>query len=118
MNQEQTGTIDELSVDEIVNFLTSEIGGALPSHLKLLAEVAPSSIKGYHRMWRELMREPSQGGAIPKRYKALICVSLATATRNRDAAVFWARVATRWGLQFEELREIVCFNITGQGMST
>lgn len=118
MNQGQTGAIEELSVDEIVAFLAGEIGGPLPAHLRLLAEVAPSSIQGYHRMWRELMRDPSQGGALPKRYKALICVSLATATRNRDSAVFWARVAARWGLLFEELREIVCFNITGQGMST
>lgn len=118
MHDEMTGTIDVPSVEQIVSILSTEIGGPLPSHLALLAKVAPSSVQGYYKMWRELMREPSEGGALPKRYKALICVSLATATRNREAAVFWSRVAARWGLQFEELREIVCFNVTGQGMST
>ncbi|MDA0256418.1 MAG: hypothetical protein O3C25_01570 [Chloroflexi bacterium] len=109
--------VDERPIDEIVERFRAETG-ELPAHLALLAEVAPSSLQGYDRMWRELMRDPSQGGALPRRYKALLCASIALTARDGDAAEWWAGVAARWGLTIEELLEVIGFNITGQGMST
>jgi alkylhydroperoxidase/carboxymuconolactone decarboxylase family protein YurZ len=112
-----TPAVDERPIDEIVARFRTEVG-ELPPHLALLAEVAPSSLQGHDRMWREVMRDPSQGGAMPRRYKALLCTSIAMASRNGDAAEWWARVGARWGLTLEELLEVIGFNITGQGMST
>lgn len=109
--------VDERPVEEIVERFRRETG-ALPPHLALLAEVAPSSLQGHDRMWRELMRDPSEGGALPKRYKALLCASIAMTARNGEAAEWWSRVGARWGLLLEELLEVLGFNITGQGMST
>ena len=110
-------TVDERPVEEIVARFRAEVG-ELPPHLALLAEVAPSSLQGHDRMWRELMRDPSQGGALPRRYKALLCASIAMTTRDGDAAEWWAGVGARWGLTLDELLEVIGFNITGQGMST
>lgn len=109
--------VDERPVGEILERFRADVG-ELPAHLALLAEVAPSSLQGHDRMWRELMRDPSRGGALPRRYKALLCASIAMTARNGDAAEWWARVAARWGLTLEELLEVIGFNITGQGMST
>ena len=109
--------VDERSIEEIVERFRAEVG-ELPPHLALLAEVAPSSLQGHDRMWRELMRDPSQGGALPRRYKALLCASIAMTARNGEAAEWWSRVGARWGLMLEELLEVIGFNITGQGMST
>ena len=109
--------VDERPVEEIVERFRRETGD-LPPHLALLAEVAPSSLQGHDRMWRELMRDPSEGGALPKRYKALLCASIAMTARNGEAAEWWSGVAARWGLLLEELLELLGFNITGQGMST
>ena len=74
--------VDERPVEEIVERFRRETG-TLPPHLALLAEVAPSSLQGHDRMWRELMRDPSEGGALPKRYKALLCASIAMTARER-----------------------------------
>ncbi len=108
---------DGASAATMLDALSASLGEPAPEHLQFLAEVAPASLEGYYRLFRELLRDPDEGGSLPKRYKALIIVSLANYARNRDAGILWSRVAVRWGLKFEELRETVCFSITGIGMS-
>lgn len=117
MNETISLKADELTLDQILDELAADIGESAPEHLRALARFAPSSLRGHYRMWQELMRDPKNGGALPKRYKALIAIALANAAGNRDAAVFWSRLAVRWGLRMEELREAVGFFITGTGMS-
>lgn len=97
--------------------LEERLGEPAP-HLRLLADLAPTSLHGYHRLFQALLRDPEEGGSLPRRYKALLLIAIATAKGKREAAVLWSRVAVRWGLRIEELLEAVGFFITGQGMST
>lgn len=115
-------TIDEpaplgLAVADALAAIEAELGEPAP-HLRLLAEQAPVSLLGYHRLFVSLLRDQAAGGSLPRRYKALILVALATAKGMRESAELWARVAVRWGLQMAELREAVGFFITGMGMAT
>jgi alkylhydroperoxidase/carboxymuconolactone decarboxylase family protein YurZ len=105
------------SAEEILQYFRVEFD-EVPEHIQFLFDIAPTSLQGHFTMWNHLFKEPSAGGAIPKRYKALIAMSLAKAARNKQSAIWWTHVAMHWGLKIQELTENVCFNLTGQGLGT
>lgn len=94
-----------------------ELGEPGPS-LRTRAALAPISLHGYLRLLSTLLREPDEGGALPRCEKALNLVVLAPAKGPRESAEHSARVAIRWGLKFAELRQAVGFFITEIGMGT
>ena len=105
------------SPHEIINIFQDEFN-EIPEHIQFLYDIAPTSLQGHYTMWNHLFKEPSEGGAIPRRYKALIAMSIAKAARNKNSALWWTKVSMHWGLKLEELTENVCFNLTGQGLGT
>jgi alkylhydroperoxidase/carboxymuconolactone decarboxylase family protein YurZ len=103
--------------DEIIQFFKEEFT-KVPDHIQFMYDVAPTSLQGHYTMWNHLFKDPSEGGSIPKRYKALVAMSIAKAARNKQSALWWTHAAMHWGLKVEELTENVCFNLTGQGLGT
>ena len=107
----------DITPDEIMQFFKEEFN-EVPEHIQFMYDVAPTSLQGHYTMWNHLFKDPSEGGAIPKRYKALVAMSIAKAARNKQSALWWTHAAMHWGLKVEELTENVCFNLTGQGLGT
>ena len=68
------------SPDEIIKIFQDEFK-EIPEHIQFLYDIAPTSLQGHYTMWNHLFKEPSEGGAIPRRYKACL---LYTSPSPRD----------------------------------
>jgi AhpD family alkylhydroperoxidase len=89
-----------------------EMFGLVPSFLKLVPD---SSLELEWKLMKAVQFEP---GPIPNKYRELIGVGVAAATKCRYCTLFHTVGARLWGATDEEIEDAVHFAKSGAGWST
>ncbi|MBI4506176.1 MAG: carboxymuconolactone decarboxylase family protein [Chloroflexi bacterium] len=93
------------------------LGQPPPDLYRLLARQAPWALDGYLKMREAALREPAEGGALPRKYKHLILVAMHVAEKNRWGAATYAAAAIRDGATLEQVAEIVAMTMMTNGQA-
>lgn len=94
------------------------LGQPPPDLWRLLARRAPWALGGYLQMREAALREPSEGGALPRRYKQLILTAMHICEKNRWGAETYATAAVRDGATVEQVAEIVAMTTMTNGQAS
>lgn len=93
------------------------LGIPMPDHWERLGRLAPWALEGYVGMRSDALREPSEGGHLPVKYKNVILTAMHITEKSRWGAETYARAAIEAGATLEELAELVALTIMTNGQA-
>lgn len=93
------------------------LGQAPPELWRRFGRHAPWALDGYLKMREAALREPADGGALPRKYKHLILVAMHITEKNRWGAETYAAAAVRDGATLAQVAEIVAMTTMTNGQA-
>jgi alkylhydroperoxidase/carboxymuconolactone decarboxylase family protein YurZ len=89
--------------------------GRFPESFQVLSRVAPEAFDGYARIREWAMRDPSDGGHLPAKYKHLLFIVMDALHNNSHGALLHTEAAIKEGLTLGELTEamVIMFMLSG-----
>jgi|FaiFalDrversion2_1042247.scaffolds.fasta_scaffold23203_2 alkylhydroperoxidase/carboxymuconolactone decarboxylase family protein YurZ len=101
---------------EVMDYFRNELGW-VPEFVEILADYAPSALKGMLEFRRGFMAEPPVG-ALPKKVKELIFVVLDTVAGNVEGGKAHAKAAIKAGATVAEIAESLVITMYLMGVPT
>lgn len=92
--------------------------GRFPESFQVLSRVAPEAFDGYAHIREWAMRDPSEGGHLPSKYKHLLFVIMDALHDNSHGALLHTEAAIKAGLSLGELTEAIVIMFMLHGINT